>query len=197
LTRGKRFAFEPEARGEAAPRVKGRREDDLSERLIRKATSGQDEDIMDQVTSLMADAQNRLVRDLDTGPKTQAVQQRILQSLDDAIQMALQQRSRATARSTSTGERREMPKKSQEQRIGQEGEEAETPEPGAAASEGTGPPSDAARQGPFREVRRGWGHLPGRDRDELLQGIEEQFIEHYRPQIEQYYRALSETEEDQ
>ena len=70
-------------------------------------------------------------------------------------------------------------------------------DPGASVDTGTDRESDRARRGPFRESRRGWGHLPARDRDELLQGVEEAFIEQYRPQIEQYYRALTETEEDQ
>jgi hypothetical protein len=31
--------------------------------------------------------------------------------------------------------------------------------------------SEQNRRGAFRESRRGWGHLPQRDREELLQGI--------------------------
>ena len=73
--------------------------------------------------------------------------------------------------------------------------------PKDAAAQGKTTEADRAaeprptRRGEFRESRRGWGHLPQRDRDELLQGIDEEFIEQYRPQIEQYYRALTETED--
>ena len=180
------------------PGADEQRDHDLSKRLIREATTGADTDIMSEVTSLMADARHRLVRDLDPGPRTQAVQQRIVQCLDDAVQMALQQRFRVRSQQTSEGERRELPERPRdEQAEKQAGREQGGVDPGASVDTGTDRESDRARRGPFRESRRGWGHLPARDRDELLQGVEEAFIEQYRPQIEQYYRALTETEEDQ
>jgi hypothetical protein len=49
--------------------------------------------------------------------------------------------------------------------------------------------------GELREFRRAWGHLPMREREEIIQGIAESFLERYREWIERYYRALQETEE--
>jgi len=173
------------------------RDGDLSKRLIHKTTTGTDADIMGEVASLMFDAQNRLVRELDAGSQTQAVQERILQRLDNAIQIALHQRSRSPSRQASKGERREMSEKPQdsESRSEKEGGDNVT-DPGESTGAGPDTESTPRERGPFREWRRGWGHLPQRDRDELLQGIEEEFIERYRRQIEQYYRALTEGEED-
>lgn len=174
-----------------------RREGDLSKRLIRKATTGEDADVMSQVTSLMSEAQNRLVRDMDPGPETQAVQQRVLRRLDNAIKTALQQRSASRSRPQSEGERRELPEPPREKPGDEKKENNQAAaDPGESTDTGTKPNSDHRRRGPFRESRRGWGSLPDRDRDELLQGIEEEFIERYRPQIEQYFRALTESEED-
>jgi hypothetical protein len=42
-------------------------------------------------------------------------------------------------------------------------------------------------------MRRSWGHLPQRDREEVIQGIGEACLERYRVWIERYYRALQET----
>ncbi|MFH0981070.1 MAG: hypothetical protein V2A79_05985 [Planctomycetota bacterium] len=171
------------------------RDDDLSKKLIRKATTGAEPDIMTQVTSLMSDAQERLVRDLDPGPETQAVQRLIVSRLDEAIKTALQQRLPSRARQRLQGERRELPDKpddKQSEKKDQGGDQAA--DPGASVAARTAAESEQKRRGAFRESRRGWGHLPQRDREELLQGIEEEFVEPYRPQIEQYYRALTEGE---
>ena len=50
--------------------------------------------------------------------------------------------------------------------------------------------------GRLKEFRRGWGNLPQRDRDEVLQGIDEDSLEKYRRQIESYFRALAEDQEE-
>ena len=50
-------------------------------------------------------------------------------------------------------------------------------------------------RGDLREVRGTWGHLPMRDREEVIQGIGETFLERYREWIERYYRALQESDE--
>ena len=44
------------------------------------------------------------------------------------------------------------------------------------------------------EATRGWGFLPERDRDEIIQGFEETFMSKYREQIERYYRLLAREE---
>ncbi|MFQ5495803.1 MAG: hypothetical protein ACE5EX_10530, partial [Phycisphaerae bacterium] len=63
-----------------------------------------------------------------------------------------------------------------------------------ASGEGTAEEADP-RGAPFRELRRGWGHLPGREREELIQGISERYLDRYREWIERYYRALQEVDE--
>ena len=55
-------------------------------------------------------------------------------------------------------------------------------------------PGRAARQ--LRELRRGWGRLPARDRDEVVQGFDQDFLTKYRQWIERYYRALASPEEE-
>ena len=172
-------------------------EDDLSKKLIQQAITGAQADVMSQVTSLMQDSERLLTRDLDPGPDTQAVQDHIVQKLDDAIARSLQQRSRGGRQRRAQGEKRTRPDQEPEKKP-----DADAKEPGDAPAQGktvaTSEDSEdnSRRQGPLREARRGWGHLPQRDRDELLQGVEEEFIERYREQIEQYYRSLTESDEN-
>ena len=47
----------------------------------------------------------------------------------------------------------------------------------------------------FREWRSGWGHLPQRDRDEIIQGVGERSLDKFRRWIERYYKALSDADE--
>lgn len=53
----------------------------------------------------------------------------------------------------------------------------------------------APADGDIHELRRTWGHLPMREREEIIQGIGESFLERYRDWIERYYRALQEAED--
>ena len=52
-------------------------------------------------------------------------------------------------------------------------------------------------RGALREARRQWGHLPPRDRDEILQAADEDIHDKYREQIERYYELLADPNYDQ
>ncbi len=153
-------------------------EEDLSERLIRQAVGDQDRDIMDQITRLMDQSARRLHREFDPGRQTQAVQQQIVKTLDQAIAAAQRRRAKASASARSTGDRRTTPPK------------PDRPRDSADAADA--PPA----AGRFRESRRGWGHLPARDRDEVLQGLDEDVLEKYRSLIDRYFKALAEDDQE-
>ena len=124
------------------------------------------------------------------------MQQRIIEQLDDAIKAAasrIRQQSRSDR--PASGDRRKRLQPRQGRRSG--GKEGESDS--AASTEAAGD-KDTAADGPqsdreLRESRRGWGNLPEREREEVLQGVDEEFLERYREWIEQYYRALQEAEE--
>ena len=48
--------------------------------------------------------------------------------------------------------------------------------------------------GSLEELRHEWGNLPPRLRDELNEGVSEQFSPVYRRQTEEYYRRLAEVQ---
>ncbi|MEM8739616.1 MAG: hypothetical protein AAGG38_14230, partial [Planctomycetota bacterium] len=50
----------------------------------------------------------------------------------------------------------------------------------------------APGSGPMEEVRREWGDLPARLRDELSNGLDEPYSPVYRDLTEAYYRRLAE-----
>ena len=170
----------------------------LGERLVRRAASQTDEDIMATVLRLMDEAARKLEIEFDAGEETQALQSSILERLDEAIRMAAsQRRTSRRGRSDWTGEKRKMPsrpngedpRKSEDQDQGDRSRTA-----GAGAGQGQ-PQKVEPLGGDLRELRRAWGLLPQREREQILQGSGEAFLERYREWIERYYRALQEAEE--
>ena len=178
----------PPEQGDAA------QEEDLSERLIRQAVGDQDRDIMDQITRLMDQSARRLHREFDPGRQTQAVQQQIVKTLDQAIAAAQRRRAKASASARSTGDRRTTPPKPDRPRDSADATAGDQPPETTAGGPGGADAPPAT--GRFRESRRGWGHLPARDRDEILQGLDEDVLEKYRSLIDRYFKALAEDDQE-
>ena len=164
---------------------------DLSRRLIRG--EGPEQDAMGQIIARMKEVEHRLGRSFDPGSDTQTLQQRIIDDLDTAIASAIRHGARRTWRNGQLGDQRRRTRRSGESRAGskQGGGSQEADSVGVK-----GEPQATDGAGPFRESRRGWGHLPPRDREEVIQGINEQSLEKFRQWIERYYRALAEGEEE-
>jgi len=172
--------------------------DDLGQKLVRKAIDESEEDVMSVMIRLMGESARRLELDFDCGEETQAVQRRVLEELDSAIKEAAARtrRNKSQDASSSSDKRR---KSSDQQPGGQAAKENEG-EKGQATAEGT---SESATQlteaakagGDLKESRRAWGNLPPRERDEVIQGADENSLERYRQWIERYYRALQESDE--
>jgi hypothetical protein len=170
----------------------------LGERLIRKTATNSDEDLMDGIIRMMNDAARRLEIEFDAGDETQEVQQAVLAGLNDAIKAAASQR-RLRRRSTqpSEGDKRRM--RNGEGDTSDGGSSSTTAQADAASSASNGAQGSGAdgktERGALRDLRQSWGHLPMREREEIIQGIGESFLERYREWIERYYRALQEKEE--
>jgi hypothetical protein len=170
----------------------------LGERLIRKAVTDSDEDLMDTVINLMSDAAHRLEIDFDAGEQTQTVQHEILDRLNDAIKVAaLQRRPRRQPAPSSASDKRRMSKNKQrksDSKSTSEGGDGQSTASNTAQAEG-GEADRKSLTGDLRELRRAWGHLPMREREEIIQGIGESVLERYREWVERYYRALQEAED--
>lgn len=173
--------------------------EDLGERLIRKAVTDQDEDMMDVLIRLMDESATRLELEFDPGEQTQDVQGRIVRQLDEVIQQAAS-RTQAKSRSSkpSQGEKRGSTKpdtKSGRDGATRPGQPAAGSDPPESTERGTAAGGTDPDAGTMRDVRRTWGHLPQRERDEVIQGITERHLERFREWIERYYQALQEADE--
>ena len=170
--------------------------DDLGERLKRKAITDSDEDLMSEIIRLMNEASRRLGLELDAGEGTQATQGAILKKIDEAIQHAAQNRRRKkSSASQSSSDKRVMPKRTARSEPAPAGKDDDAQDSAStkAADEGGDP-----RVGPAGALdggRRTWGNLPRREREEVIQGRGEAYLERYRKMIERYYRALQESQQ--
>ncbi len=169
----------------------------LGERLIRKAVTDTDEDMMSTIIRLMGESAHKLDVEFDAGEQTQALQQRIMDQLDHAVKVAAQQTRRvpSTPRPTEGDKRKREDGADRPQDAETDGQDQAGREASSQGSEAS-PATSAVGAGEDEfGARRAWGHLPPRERDEVIQGIGEEFLERYRVWIERYYRALQETTE--
>lgn len=148
------------------------------------------------IAAEMREAAGR-IRRTDGGPATQALQKRILAELEELFRQASQATSTAASKPARTGEQKaaagpdKQPKTGQAEAAAKPGSK---PNPGQTTS---GPKAPGAERGDSRSrmsmLRRVWGDLPGRERNEMLQlQPPEEFLPKYEFLIEEYFRRLAE-----
>lgn len=150
------------------------------------------------IVALMGRSQDRLKNDFDPGAATQAVQKDIVKQLDAAISSARRQkRSNSNASSSSSDKRSaaSQPKTEPKNAKADADAAAEAANTSAAAQAAKSGGSRSA--GDLKESRREWGHLPTRDRDEILQGGGERVLPRFQALVKRYFESLAESEQDQ
>ena len=179
-----------------APDGQTQRGKKLGERLIRQAHGDADEDVMDTILRLMSSAAQRLEIELDAGEETQAVQRQIMDQLDTAIKIAgVRRRVRSRDQEPARGDKRRR----HQDDIEPQQKQADSKEAGQRGSSSAKRSGAASRPegdrsgGRLYESRRTWGQLPRRQREEVIQGITEEYLQRFRAWIERYYQALQES----
>lgn len=149
-------------------------------RLLRADLATLEDESLDHIARRMRDVTRRL--DMGrAGPKTLAVQDGVIESLDKMIKKIEQQQQQQQQQSQASGGA------------------------GGGGRGGNGAPMDDSRiaggKGPGEVTKRdigesdGWGKLPPHKREEALQQIGREFPSHYREAIEQYFKRLASGEE--
>ena len=134
----------------------------------------------------MGDSQHKLKDEKDPGEVTQETQRRIVMDLDALIELAKQMQSSGS--SQASGQPQDGQQRQQSQNNGgQGGNFANTSErlPGGGAA-------DAATGDMRNHDPASWGNLPPRDRDQVSNGANEEYLPAYKQQIERYYQGLAE-----
>ncbi|MFM7291102.1 MAG: hypothetical protein ACKO6B_07715 [Planctomycetia bacterium] len=149
-------------------------------RLLRADIAALEDESLDHIARRMRDITRRL--DLGrAGPRTLAVQDGVIDSLDKLIKAIEQQQQQQQQQSQSSGGA------------------------GGGGNSNDGTPMDDSRiaggKGAGEVTKRdigdtdGWGKLPPHKREEALQQIGREFPAHYREAIEQYFKRLASGEE--
>ncbi|MEK6643923.1 MAG: hypothetical protein AABZ08_08440 [Planctomycetota bacterium] len=171
----------------------------IDQELVKKLLGGESS-TLDTVESTLAEmkaASARLAENHDVGPQTQQSQKRIVEGIDQLIEQA--RRNRASSSSQQTARRPAEPKAG-DRKQQSSARKSDASDPGKTGKGGMGAPANdkkatATRADDKAELSRGWGYLPLRDRQEVSQGFDEQFMGKYREEIIRYYRDLAKAAE--
>lgn len=141
----------------------------------------------------MREAAQRLGEAGDPGLDTQRAQRRAIQRLDQLIsELARRQsQSKSKAKKQDTGSQQNQ---SAQQQQGQAQTNAQQAMQDSQATSGKPQTGNLAEE-PLAEKLAEWGNLPPRLRDQLLQGLEDNFSQLYRQMTERYYQRLGEQGE--
>jgi len=174
--------------------------DELKKKLIRETTGQAEEDLMSRIINLMGQTARRLQIEFRPDAQTQSMQEQILKDLDDAIKLAAQNtRKQSASASSGAADRRSAPPKSAQKTAEadsgkQDGQAATDASRDETSASSLGESGRVDRSVELRERRRGWGNLPARDRDEVIEGLDEAVMPRFRDWIERYYRTLQGVE---
>ncbi len=130
-----------------------------------------------------------------TGPATQQAQQNALGQLDALLKAVKAAKSAASAGSKLQSPASQSPAGAARPKPDSARDQAATAQPGTSASRrpaGDGKGRKAAREEARATMKRLWGGLPERARQQMLQAPVEEFPPKYEEQIEQYFRRLAE-----
>lgn len=142
-------------------------------RLMQADLAKLDEDSLDHIARRMDDIRRRL--DLGkANTKTRSVQDGVIASLDKLIE-EMQRQQQQQNQQAGIGRGQGQPTPAQ-------------PAPDSAPLAGRGP-GEVTKKNIGQQS--GWGNLPPKQRDEVLQQIGQEFPAHYRDIIEQYFRELA------
>jgi hypothetical protein len=180
----------PVALAAAAPAATTTQPVDLFVRRLLAGRSTQT-DALARMLAAMDAAGTGLSQRRDPGRATQDAQKQAVAAIDELIETARRAQNEAAGASKQTSARR---------RAAPIDPKGRRPRPGESRAQaaGTQPaigPDRSDRAGvsaAVGEQARRWGHLPSRDRAELLQGLDEKVPPKYREHVERYYRSLSE-----
>lgn len=168
----------------------------VDERLVRKLLGGESTalDTVETTLARMDEAAERLTNRLDPSDATQAIQKQVLAGLDQMIQAA---ERNSAGKSKGQQARRKTGRRPSGRRRGRAAAKSGSSKsvPTAKGGQGDGdrgkrgkPSADESNQA---DLARQWGFLPQRDRLEVAQGFDEEFLPKFREQIQRYYRRLA------
>lgn len=178
---------------------------ELQDFLIREEVKeGEGQDTIEKSVRLtgdrMARSRQRLALNNDPGQVTQVIQKRIIETLDQLIELSRQQQMQAQNPRQGQAKGQQQQKQLGQARVAQQqdgkqqgkqpGTQTGGQNPAQASALNQGGSRDADLTQQLQEKFSEWGSLTPREREAIIEGRSEQVIEKYRGLVEDYYREL-------
>jgi hypothetical protein len=174
--------------------------DDPQDEQLLDQLDGEDvgeapEDPLSNIARKMRLAQTRLAGE-KISQDTQGLQQQIVTDLEALIKQLQKQKKQSSSSSSASSQRPSGQNVQQPDKQPDSGQEKPSNKPARESTQRLGqqdaqPPDPEAVQA---LVKRVWGHLPDRARQEMQNVSVEEFLPKYREVIEDYFRRLAEEE---
>lgn len=163
---------------------------------VSTATAAAEGNPLVDIARKMRDVEQRIGKH-DSGPDTQKNQQQIIAQLDRLIEQA----KKSCCGGGKPGEKQCEGGTSKRKKVVQSKKPGKGSSPSESSSSAAvkepAPPSRTDMEHMQVLLKRLWGELPERDREQMLQYPVEQFLPEYELMIEEYYKRLSEAKEDE
>lgn len=184
--------------------------DDLDKQLIEELGRGAGEDVgtrgdtdpLTRIGERMSEV-TRLINQADVGEPTREIQEEIVSDIEALIREA--RRRQGGSPSPNNDQQQQTADRS---KVKQPQQQQQQPAQGSGSGEPNNQPAkdstDRVEQGNVREadmqdmnelMRQVWGHLPQREREQMLQSTVDVFLPKYSTMIEEYFRRLAEMPE--
>lgn len=148
-------------------------------------SSAEGDPLLNQVVDAMQDAEEQLASGNSAGAASSA-QQHALANLDAMIAQVTEKQSQCSGGQC---------KKPSDKSADQPGSKGSGSKPrNAPTTSSTTEVETAAGEATGQLINDLWGHLPQRQREEILQPLGEEFLPEYAAEIEAYFRALADPE---
>lgn len=174
--------------------------DDLTDQLLRELGSAADSETDDPLLSIarrMRDVESHLARG-DGGEPLRENQEQIIRDLNELIKQASKKCQGGSCSKPGSAQQASRQKASQPKPGSTGGKASEKPASESTARTGPAKPSPPAETqvADMREIlKRLWGELPDRSREQVLQSPVEEFLPRYELLIEEYFRRLAEDKQ--
>ncbi len=154
---------------------------------------------MNLVGDRMARVRQRLAINNDPGKITQVIEDRIVENMDDLIEMARKKEAQSTGKPDPNAKPQEAQKPKPDPGIKPENAQAKAGEkkgqsgaaPAANSNNGGPGAGSADTSADIRQKATEWGGITPRTRQAVIEGAGEQVIDKYKTLVDDYYRSLS------
>ncbi len=181
------------------PTQPGKVELDAQARKAMEKEEQQAADEFRKAVSEMYQVSERMGKSGDTSRDVQRDQEEIVRKLDQVIATAEKNQSKGSGSSSSGKPKDKKQNGSQKNQQTRKPGQAQQGQEQQGSSAGSSPGKGNVSGGlgittPLAELRERWGNLPGRVREQLMQGVQEKVSPVYREWTEQYYKRLAEEQ---